>query len=489
MAGESTFFVPGRDQPYTWMFNSCNGFSSDVTEEVIKSLNNIQPLWTDVHREHKAKPFHLMVGGGDQLYSDDIWRIDAVKPWLENPDKDFKAKHPWTEEMNAQAHRYYFNNYLKHFQEPGFKEAMASIPYIFTWDDHDICDGYGSYPDYLRCSAVMQNIFVAAQRFYLLFQHHTNLNHARADGYIGEHGHSFVSQAGPSMAILMVDVRTERTLKQVVTQRSWDMIWDRLERIPTSTRHLVFPATIPLAYPRLNVESAIQFAGTAAVAVAGALDAVAGLFGAGDDPKTTKKEKAGMVNWLQQSEVYTNLVNQLGEPELLDDMNDHWDCPAHLAERDAAIHKLQSLAERRRDLRVTFISGDVHCCGAGKFYSASKELQAAPEKDHRLMYQIISSAMGNIPPPGVVISALHKQAKELPLDELTRENMYPIFDTDLEGKELEQKYLLAARNWTKVTVPENDHSAMLFQIRVEKKSGDIEGLTKPYQLLVPGLKM
>ena len=42
-----------------------------------------------------------------------------------------------------------------------------------TWDDHDIFDGWGSYPDGLQNCPVFQGCYQAAKRFYLLFQQHT----------------------------------------------------------------------------------------------------------------------------------------------------------------------------------------------------------------------------------------------------------------------------------------------------------------------------
>ena len=44
-----------------------------------------------------------------------------------------------------------------------------------TWDDHDIFDGWGSYPDGLQNCPVFQGCYQAARRFYLLFQQHTTL--------------------------------------------------------------------------------------------------------------------------------------------------------------------------------------------------------------------------------------------------------------------------------------------------------------------------
>lgn len=46
--------------------------------------------------------------------------------------------------------------------------------------DHDIFDGWGSYPDYLQRSAVFQGLFAVARRFYLLFQQHCRYDNATA---------------------------------------------------------------------------------------------------------------------------------------------------------------------------------------------------------------------------------------------------------------------------------------------------------------------
>ena len=50
-----------------------------------------------------------------------------------------------------------------------------------TWDDHDIFDGWGSYPDTLQNCPVFQGCYQAAKRFYLLFQQHTTAERARQE--------------------------------------------------------------------------------------------------------------------------------------------------------------------------------------------------------------------------------------------------------------------------------------------------------------------
>lgn len=67
-----------------------------------------------------------------------------------------RAKEPFTPAMMQEVEQFYFGHYCKHFSEPGFAAALANVPYTFVWDDHDIFDGWGSYPDYLQHSAVFQ---------------------------------------------------------------------------------------------------------------------------------------------------------------------------------------------------------------------------------------------------------------------------------------------------------------------------------------------
>lgn len=57
------FWVPARGDTMNIMFHSCNGFSLSVNPD---DFCGPDPLWRDVLREHQKKPFHVMLGGGDQ---------------------------------------------------------------------------------------------------------------------------------------------------------------------------------------------------------------------------------------------------------------------------------------------------------------------------------------------------------------------------------------------------------------------------------------
>jgi hypothetical protein len=57
------FWVPARGQTMNIMFHSCNGFSLSVNPD---DFCGPDPMWQDVLNKHKERPFHVMLGGGDQ---------------------------------------------------------------------------------------------------------------------------------------------------------------------------------------------------------------------------------------------------------------------------------------------------------------------------------------------------------------------------------------------------------------------------------------
>ncbi|KAJ2165982.1 hypothetical protein IW139_002763 [Coemansia sp. RSA 353] len=232
------------------------------------------------------------------------------------------------------------------------------------------------------------------------------------------------------------------------------MIFDRLSRLPSSVRHVVVFLGVPIVYPRLTyIEKALS--GIKSIGLT-KLSFIA-------------KQRA--------------IVNIWGEPELSDDMNDHWTSEVHLDERKEFVLRLQEVA-RRQNIRVTFVGGDVHCCGAGRFASSNPAIP--PERDFRFMPQIVSSAIMNIPPPNLVIRAVHTSAKTYDLDKHTDESMYKLFEKDVNGKSPPNNNtkLLARRNFSSY-VEDLESGGLIVNIHVQNESN--HG-TKPYPVNVPALK-
>ena len=123
-----------------------------------------------------------------------------------------------------------------------------------VYDDHDIFDGWGSYDEKLQTSPVFQGLFAAAERFYLLFQQHTTKKReARRPEFIPyDDGYHSVRYMGPQIALLAIDMRTQRTKKQILPTSSYQMIRNVGLELPESVEHVVVMSGVPLVFPTVR---------------------------------------------------------------------------------------------------------------------------------------------------------------------------------------------------------------------------------------------
>ena len=164
----NNFFVPAVTESMKIMFHSCNGFSVGTDEDAWSGA----ALWNDVMRCHQESPFHVMIGGGDQIYNDGIRVQGPLRAWtdISNPKK--RQHYPFPESLRVDCDNYYLNNYIRWFGTEPFAAANGQIPQLNIWDDHDIIDGFGSYVnDFMKCD-VFRGIGGIAHKYYMLFQHH-----------------------------------------------------------------------------------------------------------------------------------------------------------------------------------------------------------------------------------------------------------------------------------------------------------------------------
>jgi len=474
--------IPAFHDRWRMLFYSCNGFSSDVDETRQQQENGIQPLWEDVFRFHRQAPYHVQIGGGDQIYMDLVWhQVPLLKEWTEFT-KEAKCEEPFSRDMKETTEEWYFREYIRHFGDERFREALACIPYIFILDDHDIWDGYGSYPESLQLSPVFQGAARVAFTFYLLFQQHTTRRRARKDGYIGVDGWSYVRMCGPDTAVLCPDTRAERSLQQVIHPESWREIESELSHIPRSVKHLIVVAAIPIAYPRLEAQCLLQISKMAMWNTLEFFDNVSKVFPwHREDEDDRKEDTSAISDFVRKTGAYKNLINNFGESELMDDLNDHWTAECHVEERRNFIEMLQRFAESR-GVRVSIVSGDVHCAGIGKFHG--KGMEDSPHGDAHTMYNVISSAIGNIPPPNIVIKTLHHNAEIHELNDHSEERMVTTFHEDPTGEEREEKLLINRRNWCDI-LPDN-YGGLNFRLHVEQD--DKWAPAKIYDCNVPAVQ-
>lgn len=105
----NSFFVPATTESMRIMFHSCNGFSVGTDEDAWSG----PALWNDVMRRHNEAPFHVMVGGGDQIYNDGIRVNGPLREWtnIGNPKK--RREFPFPEKLRSECDDYYLKNYLR----------------------------------------------------------------------------------------------------------------------------------------------------------------------------------------------------------------------------------------------------------------------------------------------------------------------------------------------------------------------------------------
>lgn len=439
------FYVPAEDQSMRMMFHSCNGFSVGTDEEAWSG----PALWNDVLRMHVQKPFHVMIGGGDQIYNDGVRVSGPLNAWtsIGNPIK--RRWYPFDRDLRDRCDKFYLDNYVRWYSMEPFATANSQIPQINIWDDHDIIDGFGSYTDdFMKCN-VFLGIGGVAFKYYLLFQHHIappaksftseevdsdNEEHAdaterelemlktkaniegieeepgwilgkRPGPYIPEVSRSLYYQLGARVAFVGIDARTERTRHQVNYDDTYKLIFDRVNLELSNRRgeikHLIVLLGIPIAYPRL-----IWLENILTSPIIGPIRFLNRRFGFA----------GGLFNRFD------------GQVDLLDDLDDHYTARQHKGERRGLIQMLQEIS-KLNNVRVTILGGDVHLGAVGRFYSKPK-LNIPTERDHRYMANIISSAITNKPPPQAVANLVARRNKIHHLDHDTDETLLNLFDRD-----------------------------------------------------------
>ncbi|KAJ5217179.1 hypothetical protein N7468_010187 [Penicillium chermesinum] len=419
------FWVPAKNQPMNIMYHTGNGFGTSVDTNAFCGPD---PLWRDVLNEHQTRPFHVMIGGGDQIFNDSvITDSHFFSEWtkIKNPAERYGTS--FTAEFRAELEDFYLERYASWFSQGLYSLANSQIPMVNMWNDHELFEGYGSYNEDFMKSMVISGLGRIAFKYYLLFQHHSVPEETEADEpswvlgaqpgpYIGQRSRNLFMSLGHDMILLGLDCRTERTNEEVLSEETCDLIWDRChhEINRGETKHLIVLSSVPVAYPRVPMLKNFM---------------------------NSRKSlgKAGMLG---------GLTNRSGTVEGVEVFDDHWAGKKLKAERTYLIEDLQDLAAEK-SIRVTILSGDVHLAAIGQFYSNPK-LEINKDKDYRYMPNIISSAIADAPETDLISDMLNKRNTVHHMDSNTDEDIIPIFTQDVDGKARNNKRLLPRRNWCSI---------------------------------------
>jgi hypothetical protein len=337
-AAESSwsFWLPGDADPKI-AYCSCNGFSS---LKLLKDTPKPYALWERMGDQHKKAPYSLLLMGGDQIYADSIWEYGgppSLQDWsqLDQEKRDVKAA---SETMLEEINEFYERTYVKRWSNPPLAKVFARIPTVMMWDDHDIFDGWGSYPDELQRTPVFQAIFGKARRAFEIFQ----LRGLEKNRSIISPDSAFTMSVdlGPHR-ILVLDNRSQRTQTMIMSETHWDAVKAELEAtLGPKQKSLLVMTAVPVVY----------------------------------------RSFALIENMFAMSKKF--------EAEE-DDVLDHWSAERHRQERDKFIHVILDALARAKGSRAVLLSGDVHVAGVGMVHDSRRDLK---------IYQVIASGIVHPPP-------------------------------------------------------------------------------------------
>lgn len=314
-------------------FVSCNGQEDDDRATPLAERN---ALWARLCRQHTERPFGLLLHGGDQIYADEILLTHpALRAWARRG-RRARAGNGLDPAMRDTIADALFARYVEICSQPELAWLMARVPSLAMWDDHDICDGWGSLPPAKLDSAIGRTLFAAAREHFLVFQM-GEAPDAVPDICLDRTGASLGwSVKLPGLHVIAPDLRSERRPKQVMGQRGWAGFRDAVA--DTGGCRVLVLSSVPALGPRLSVVEKLM-----------------------------------------------SLTPALEKYE--DDLRDQWQSRSHRAEWQDF---LRCLIDRhmQEDTRVTVLSGEIHLATRATLATGTEPL-----------HQLVASGIAHPPPP------------------------------------------------------------------------------------------
>lgn len=231
---------------------SCNG---EEVGDMDREGSERNAMWDRLRGEHRRRPYALMLHGGDQVYADEVTEGNELShDWPERIPRD--PSRAALDDLRHHLRERFFERYAALYAAPQFAWLAARVPSLMQWDDHDICDGWGSLRRSRTYSSVGQTLFSVARESFLIFQQ------AATDGdlparfadpsgqHLGWRVHS------PELRILAPDLRSERTRRQIMGSGGWAMM--EAEAQHEVKGHTLLMSSVPLLGPRLSLLEALM---------------------------------------------------------------------------------------------------------------------------------------------------------------------------------------------------------------------------------------
>ena len=302
---EETFEVAGVPEgDLRLAYVSCNGQEEGDFD---RSADERNPMWQRLAEQHAEEPYHLLLQGGDQLYADEMLEVHpVVQAWKDGEPVDCNAD--VLEEIGELLRDFLFRAYRHLYRQPAPAWVMARVPSLCMWDDHDICDGWGSLNESKLDHPIGRAVFQAARELFLLFQAGCT-DDSPPPIFLDRQMRTLTWAVNlPGLLLLAPDLRSERRPQRVMGPAGWKAIEEILKT--TSQCRVLMLSSVPLLGPRLSLVEAIM-------------------------------------RWLPGMQKYE------------DDLRDQWQSRAHREEWRRMLRTLLAIHERER-CQVMVVSGEIH---------------------------------------------------------------------------------------------------------------------------------
>lgn len=233
-------------------FVSCNG---EEHGDLARDDAERNAMWARMGQRHREAPFALLLHGGDQIYADEATDGHPLSDdWPDDLPRD--PSRADLQSLRDHLRGRFFERYAAIYAAPEIAWLMARVPSLMQWDDHDICDGWGSLRRSRTYSPVGQTLFSVARETALTFQHAARDGDLPARFADGEANHLGWSVEAPGLRILAPDLRSERTRRDIMGPGGWAFVEAAAEQQAGGQTLLM--SSVPLLGPRLSILEALM---------------------------------------------------------------------------------------------------------------------------------------------------------------------------------------------------------------------------------------
>lgn len=316
-------------------FVSCNGQEHGDRRRTEHERN---VMWRRLARQHVQEPFHLLLHGGDQIYADELLASHPlVREWADTtspPTTGVEAS--VMQDVVEELREAFFRRYMEVLGQPEISWLMARIPSLAIWDDHDICDGWGSIQIVKLDSPIARSLFAVARQHFLLFQLGAAPGSLPAI-CLDSTGTALSWHVQlPQLHLIAPDLRSERRPDRVMGEAGWRALENALGAVDSG--RVLLLSSVPALGPRLS--------------------------------------------WIERLMHLTP-----GMEKYEDDLRDQWQSRTHRAEWRRFLERLTEV-HGKDQVALTVLSGEIHLATRGTF-----EVLPAP------MHQLIASGISHPAPP------------------------------------------------------------------------------------------